>query len=284
MTTPSDPVNRLPTPDDFNSMSPRELRIYANEHEIDTSSIDARRKSELVALLTAWRDGEPFEPAAEPEAVTEASKGQPDLPDGAAEQIVEHYGGTVIDDSVSKSEFYESDEDPAKVEAAFEAGDGGVTTPPESEPVRREAARAEAGKVEVTPVGPVEPRDFHLEPLELADLVEGDNRVRIVLNTFPVVVNGEDLCRLMLVQVPGESGTLAVVWWKNFSRGPRQMAPIARVASRSKDSETGQNIVTTTDGDQIRYHRSTGCTTCGNRLAHWRPWKAPVRMVQVAKW
>lgn len=100
---------------------------------------------------------------------------------------------------------------------------------------------------------------------------------------FPAVVDGADLCRLMLIEVPGELNTLALVWWRNSARGPVQMAPIARVASRSVDPDTGHHVVTTTDGQSITYHRSSSCPTCGNRLSNWRPWRSPVRMVQVAK-
>lgn len=267
----------MTTPPDFTSMSPAELRTYAKDNNVDLSSIDSRRKAELVALLSAWHAGETYTPTPEYPDDTQAQ-----VPPEYEDELVETYADTAIDDSVTSSdEFYESDEPTVDVVAAFDSGDKGVTAAPQSATGGRSTGRLSATVTE--PSKSSTPSLASREQLEVTDLVGDDNRVRTVVNTFPAVVNGQDLCRLMITQVPGEPDTLAVVWWKNSSSGPVQQAPIARVVTRSTEPESGQHVVTVAGGKTVTYRRSKSCPTCGNRLANWRPWKPPVRVVQVAK-
>lgn len=117
------------------------------------------------------------------------------------------------------------------------------------------------------------------EPLTLDDLVDG-NRVRVAVNVFPVRVDGKDKCRLVVARVPGEDGVEAVAWWRNSQHGPQLQAGVQRLRSRYTDSDR-RTVLVTADGGVHVYERDPGCTTCGNRLANWRPWPHWVRVVQV---
>jgi len=216
---------------DFQMMSPAELRDFAKAKDVDTSSIDARRKAQLVGLLSAWEAGQAYDPP-EPEATPERSaqsSSEPEISEDYAQSIVEEYSGTTIDDQVAERQ----------------------------------------------------PRT--LVELTLDDLVNDRDRVVVQVNTFPVTVDGLQKCRLMLVEVPGEGDTLAAAWWVNSVAGPVLVAGVRRVSERHRDSESGVSFFTTEDGEQHTYQRTQGCTTCGNRLANWRPWSSPVRIVQAAR-
>jgi hypothetical protein len=227
---------------DFQQMSPAELRDFAKANAIDTSDIDARKKAQLVGLLSAWEAGESYTP---PEPVLssenempEDESAQPQISEAYAQTIVEEYSGTAID----------------------------------------EATAVKAGQ---TALAATTPRQ--LAELTLDDLVDDRDRVVIQVNDFPVTVDGLEKCRLMIVQVPGEEDTLAAVWWVNSAGGPVMVAGIRRITERHYDAESKVHFFTTEDGEQHTYSRTAGCSTCGNRLANWRPWSSPVRIVQAAR-
>lgn len=115
-----------------------------------------------------------------------------------------------------------------------------------------------------------------LEPLEVNDLVFDDGKVRALRSLFPVTVDDRAEQRLYVVEVPGEDGTLAIVWYTNTQDGPVLVIPVTRL--RAFDEGT----FTTVDGRSYSYHRSSGCG-CGNRLKYWRPWEGWVRVVQLAR-
>jgi hypothetical protein len=242
-------------------MSPSELRTFAKANEVDTSDIDARKKTQLVGLLEAWETGQAYTPpelekVPEPDESVEAMRAhdeamqptkEPEVPESYKQNLVEEYPGSVIDSGVGSTV------------------SGGRFT---------------ATVTEVK--SPPAPR--RLESLTLDDLVGDDDRVRMHVNTFPVTVDGVKKCRLMLIGVPGEEGTLAAVWWVNSSGGPVMISgPPRRVTERSRDTESRTDMFTTEDGEEHTYSPTGGCSTCGNRLANWRPWSPPVRMVQMAR-
>lgn len=116
----------------------------------------------------------------------------------------------------------------------------------------------------------------YLEPLELEDLVDDNNRVRMAANLFPLDVGEDTKVRLYMAAVPGEEDTLAVVWFKNTPTGPQQAVPVRRVTSRT------DNGFTTEDGQSYAYTTSKGCKTCGNPLYTYRPWGGHVRTTQMS--
>jgi hypothetical protein len=239
-------------------MSPAELRDFAKAKDIDTSDIDARKKAQLVGLLSAWEAGESYTPS-EPVLSSENEMpkdepAQPQISEDHAQSLVEEYSGTVIDDAMTK---------------------------PTSELTDKEIEASLAAISEPLPSVKTMPR--RLAELTLDDLVNDRDRVVIQVNDFPVTVDGLEKCRLMIVQVPGEEDTLAAVWWVNSAGGPVMVAGIRRITERHYDAESETNLFTTEDGEQHTYSRTAGCSTCGNRLANWRPWSSPVRIVQAAR-
>jgi len=122
-----------------------------------------------------------------------------------------------------------------------------------------------------------EPEPVHLEPLELEDLVDDINRVRMAFNDFPLDIGEDTKVRMYIMAVPGEEGTLAATWFKNSPTGPVQAVPVRRI------SNWNDNSFTTEDGQSYTYTRSAGCRTCGNRLVTYRPWGGHVRVTMMSR-
>lgn len=122
-----------------------------------------------------------------------------------------------------------------------------------------------------------EPDPVNLEPLELEDLVDDSNRVRMALNTFPVDIGEDTKARLYIMAVPGEEGTFAATWFKNSPTGPVQAVPVRRI------SNWNDNSFNTEDGQSFTYTTSAGCKTCGNRLVTYRPWGGHVRVTLMSR-
>lgn len=123
---------------------------------------------------------------------------------------------------------------------------------------------------------PEETTDRTLEPLEIGDLVFDDGKVRALRSLFPLTIDDRKEQRLYIVEVPGEDGTLAAVWYTNTQDGPMLAIPVSRLVHFDDSS------FTTMDGRTFAYSRSSGCG-CGNKLKHWRPWEGWVRVVQMAR-
>jgi hypothetical protein len=117
----------------------------------------------------------------------------------------------------------------------------------------------------------------HLEPLDLEDLVDDSNRVRMAFNDFPLDIGEDTKVRVYIMAVPGEEGTLAATWFKNSPTGPVQAVPVRRI------SNWYDNSFITEDGESYTYTRSDGCRTCGNRLVTYRPWGGHVRVTLMSR-
>lgn len=135
---------------------------------------------------------------------------------------------------------------------------------------------AENATGDTVPLAEVEAELQHLEPLELEDLVDDNNRVRMAANLFPLDIGEDTKVRLYMIAVPGEEDTLAVVWFKNTPTGPQQAVPVRRITSQT------ENGFTTEDGETYSYTTSKGCKTCGNPLFTYRPWGGHVRVTQMS--
>lgn len=124
---------------------------------------------------------------------------------------------------------------------------------------------------------PQEPEALHLEPLDLEDLIDDNNRVRMALNAFPVDIGEQTKSRLYVIAVPGEEGTFAAVWFENSPTGPQQAVPVRRISNWEDHS------FVTEDGQSFVYTTSKGCKTCGNQLYTYRPWGGHVRVTQMSR-
>jgi hypothetical protein len=261
---------------DFQEMSPAELRGFAKDHDVDVSLIDARKKVQLVALLTAWeRDADLREmlESEDEDVRVRAVEGILKAAGIESEAKTPEPGSEPEPDSESEPET--SDRSPAQAHREL-----GFQQPP---PSVAGAQGTLTATVTDTVKATTSPRRRSTTPLTIEDLVHDDNRVRVQLNAFPMVYDGKDLVRVIIAEIPGEPDTLAVAWWKQTVRGPELQDGVKRVSSSVYDPDSGVTTLTTEDGGTHTYRRSTSCPTCGNRLSNWRPWKPPVRIVQVAR-
>jgi hypothetical protein len=256
---------------DFQEMSPAELRAFAQEHEVDVSLIDARKKAQLVALLGAWERDEGLRAMLESE--------DEDTRVEAVEGILKAAG---VEPTKTESEPEPQSEPEPPVQTPAEARQElGFQQP--SPPSGAGAQGTLTATITGTAKATTSPRRRSTAPLSIEDLVHDDNRVRVQLNAFPMVYDGKDLVRVIIAEIPGEPDTLAVAWWKQTVRGPELQDGVKRVSSSVYDPDSGVTTLATEDGGTHTYRRSTSCPTCGNRLSNWRPWKPPVRIVQVAR-
>jgi hypothetical protein len=252
-------------------MSPAELRGFAKDHDVDVSLIDARKKAELVALLSVW------ERDTDVRAMLESE--DEDVRVQAVEGILKAAG---IEAKTPEPEPEPEPESEPPVQTPAQAREElGFQQP--SPPSAAGAQGTLTATITGTAKAAISPRRRSAAPLTIEDLVHDDNRVRVQLNAFPMVYDGKDLVRVIVAEIPGEPDALAVAWWKQTVRGPELQDGVKRVSSSVYDSDSGVTTLTTEDGGTHTYQRSTSCPTCGNRLSNWRPWKPPVRIVQVAR-
>jgi hypothetical protein len=221
---------------DFTAMSAAELREYAHSHDIDLSLIDARKKDELLNAIDAQTTRYEM---SEDEIEAENAKLA-----GMSVDVTEQEGTTSVE-QVRADLGYQWSE--ANTETEYDV-----------------------------PVATTATATTTLEELTAEDLVNDRNRVRVVLNAFPITVDGLRETRLVIAYVPGEDDQLAAAWWKNVEGHPELVAGVQRISTYDTDS------FTTLDGVVHDYVEGGNCG-CGNRLKNWKPWGYGVRIVQVSQ-